>query len=64
MAPEQKKRVALSDHGEGRGQSVHLTRSMIEKAGLDPDADLEANRTVLGEGNGSIRIRIYPASQE
>lgn len=58
MPPETKKRVNLMNQGEGRGQAVPLSRSQLEDAGLDPDADLEANRYVF-EDDGTIRIRLY-----
>jgi hypothetical protein len=63
MPREPKTRVKLMDMGEGRGQSVPLSRSQLRDAGLDPDAELEANRYVLNTDrrSGTIRLRIYPA---
>ena len=61
---EAKERVKLMDLGKGRGQAVPLTREQIEKAGLDPDAKLEANRSVLGKDSQAIRARLYEQTEE
>jgi hypothetical protein len=63
MAPETKKRVKLQNLGTGRGQNVPLSRSQLEEAGFDPDANLEANRYVFDD-RGEIRIRLYEQESE
>lgn len=63
MAPEKKKRVKLSSLGTNRGQTVPISAGQLRQAGLDPDADLEANRYVFDNAeaeHGEIRLRIYP----
>lgn len=60
MAPENKKRVKLQDLGAGRGKTVSLSRTQLEEAGLDPDAEIEANRYVFDNQNrAEIRLRLY-----
>ncbi|OIB58182.1 hypothetical protein [Natrialba sp. SSL1] len=63
MPADQKKRVKAQSLGPGRGVNVSVSKTQLEKAGVDPDADLEVARYVF-EGDGTIRLRFYEQTSD